>query len=55
MYIIDPSTGNAVKKEVTLGRQNPNYYLVENGLTDGDVVIISSYDNFGDKDELVLK
>ncbi len=55
VYLINQSTGNAQKVNVRLGRQNPNYYLVEEGLDVGDVVIVSSYENFGDKDELVLK
>lgn len=55
VYLINQETGNALKVNVRLGRQNPNYYLVEEGLKEGDVVIVSSYENFGDKDELVLK
>ncbi len=55
IYLIDPSTGNAFKREIRLGNQNPNYYEILSGLEDGDVVIVSSYENFGDKDVLVLK
>lgn len=55
VYVVDPSSGNARKRNVRLGRQNPNYYEVLEGLQTGDVVIVSGYENFGDKDELVLK
>ncbi len=55
VYVVDPNTGKAYKKNIRIGRQNPNYYEVMSGLQQGDVVIVSSYDNFGDKDELVLK
>ncbi len=55
VYVIDPKTGMARKRDIRVGRQNPNYYEVLDGLQDGDVAIISSYDNFGDKEELVLK
>jgi HlyD family secretion protein len=55
VYVIDPSSGNARKRTVRLGRQNPNFYEVLDGLQPGDVVIVSGYENFGDKDELVLK
>ncbi|MCB0656907.1 MAG: efflux RND transporter periplasmic adaptor subunit [Saprospiraceae bacterium] len=55
VYVIDPATGNARKRTIRLNRQNPNYYEVTSGLSEGDVVIVSSYENFGDKDELVLK
>lgn len=55
VYVINPSTGTARKRDIRVGRQNPNFYEVLEGLDQGDVVIISSYENFGDKDELVLK
>ena len=55
VYVIDPSSGNARKRDVRLGRQNPNFYEVLEGLQEGEVVIVSGYENFGDKDELVLK
>lgn len=55
VYVIDPASGNARKRSVRLGRQNPNFYEVLDGLQEGEVVIVSGYENFGDKDELVLK
>ncbi|MFK7934370.1 MAG: efflux RND transporter periplasmic adaptor subunit, partial [Saprospiraceae bacterium] len=55
VYVIDQTTGNATKRNIRVGRQNPNYYEVLEGLQQGEEVIISSYENFGDKDELVLK
>lgn len=55
VYVVDPSGDNARKRSIRLGRQNPNYYEVLDGLQAGDVVIVSGYENFGDKDELVLK
>lgn len=45
----------AFKVDVQLNRQNPEFYEVTNGLNPGDKVITSSYDNFGDIQELVLK
>lgn len=45
----------AVKQELRLGRQNPEYYEVLSGLQPGDKVITSSYDNFGDNEVLELK
>jgi len=55
VYVIDPNTNTAYKRDIKVGRQNPSYYEVTQGLKAGDIVITSSYDNFGDKDELVLK
>jgi HlyD family secretion protein len=55
VYLLDPATGNAIKQSVRLGRQNPNFYEVLEGLKPGDKVITNSYDNYGDKDVLILK
>ncbi len=55
VYVVDQKSGMARKRDIRVGRQNPNYYEVIEGLNEGDVVIVSSYDNFGDKEELVLK
>lgn len=45
----------AYKVDIQLGRQNPDYYEVLEGLKPGDKVITSSYENFGDMKELILK
>jgi HlyD family secretion protein len=42
----------AEKREIKIGRQNPQYYEVLEGLKDGEKVIISSYQNYGDKQVL---
>jgi len=45
----------AYKKDIQLGRQNPDYYEVLEGLLPGEKVITSSYENYGNMQELVLK
>jgi HlyD family secretion protein len=45
----------AYKVDIQLGRQNPDYYEVLEGLKPGDKVVTSSYENYGDMQELVLK
>lgn len=45
----------AYRVDVQLGRQNPDYYEVLNGLKPGDKVVVSSYENYGNMQELVLK
>ncbi len=45
----------AYKVDIQLGRQNPDYYEVLQGLKPGDKVVTSSYENYGDMQELVLK
>ncbi len=55
VYVLDPNGEIARKRRIRVGNQNPNYYEVIEGLQPGEIVIVSSYENFGDKDELVLK
>ena len=55
LYVLTPDGTKATKRSVRIGRQNPQYYEVLEGLAPGDKVIISSYDSFGDKDELIIK
>ena len=45
----------AYKVDIQLGSQNPDYYEVLQGLQAGDKVITSSYENYGNIQELVLK
>ena len=45
----------AYKVDIQLGSQNPDYYEVLQGLQTGDKVITSSYENYGNIQELVLK
>lgn len=46
--------GKAYKRKIKIGRQNPKYYEVIEGLTEGEKVITSSYDTFGDNEILLL-
>lgn len=55
IYVVDKSGDYAVKRNIKLGRQNPQTFEVLDGLQPGEEVITSSYDNFGDIDRLVLK
>lgn len=55
VYVLNVDGTKATKRSVRIGRQNPQYYEVLEGLAPGDKVIISAYDAFGDKDELLIK
>lgn len=55
VYVIDPSGEFAVKRNISIGRQNPRFYEVLEGLNAGEKVIVSSYENFGNVDKLMLK
>lgn len=54
IYVVSPEGGKAVKREIRIGRQNPQYYEVLEGLEAGEKVITSGYDNFGDNEVLVF-
>lgn len=54
IYVISKNGKEAYKREIRIGRQNPQYYEVVDGLKPGDKVITSSYDNFGNNERLVL-
>jgi HlyD family secretion protein len=45
----------AYKVDIQLGLQSPDYYVVNDGLKPGDKVITSSYETYGDIQELILK
>jgi HlyD family secretion protein len=55
VFKLDSDGSTAYKVDVQLGRQNPDYYEVISGLKPGDKVVTSSYENFGNMQELVLK
>ena len=45
----------AVRRDVRIGRQSPEYFEVLAGLSPGERVVTSSYDNYEEIDKLVLK
>lgn len=45
----------AYRTDIVLGRHNPENYEVLQGLKPGDKVVVSSYESFGDMQELILK
>ena len=54
IYVVEPEGGKAVKREIRIGRQNPQFYEVLEGLEAGEKVITSGYDKFGDNQILVF-
>jgi HlyD family secretion protein len=55
VFVVDKSGEFAVKRDISIGRQNPRYYEVLSGLEPGEKVIVSSYQNYADHDKLILK
>ena len=54
IYVVNKEGTKAVKREIRIGRQNPQYYEVLEGLEPGEKVITSGYDSFGDNEVLVF-
>ncbi|MFN2374552.1 MAG: efflux RND transporter periplasmic adaptor subunit [Cyclonatronaceae bacterium] len=55
VYVLDEEGQTAYRRDVRLGRQNPQFFEVIDGLQPGERVITSSYDIFGENERLVLK
>ncbi|MEM9325712.1 MAG: efflux RND transporter periplasmic adaptor subunit [Bacteroidota bacterium] len=55
IFVVDGSESFAVRRDIRLGRQNPRYYEVLEGLQPNEKVVVSSYDGYEDKDRLVFK
>ena len=52
IYVLE--NGVAVKRNIQLGNKNPAYFEILDGLNNGEIVIVSSYETYGDKDQLIL-
>ncbi|MCE7040601.1 efflux RND transporter periplasmic adaptor subunit [Dyadobacter sp. CY312] len=52
VYVLNEDGKRASKRKITLGRKNPEYFEVLDGLKPGEKVITSSYENFGDNEVL---
>ncbi len=55
IFVVTPDGSKAVRRNITIGRQNPNHYEVISGLEAGEKVVTSSYDTYKDVQELILK
>jgi HlyD family secretion protein len=54
VFVVAPDGNSAVKRQVRLGRRNPDFIEVLDGLDAGERVITSPYTGFADKDRLDL-
>lgn len=55
IFKVNSDGTKAFKVDIQVGRQNPDFFEVVQGLKPGDKVVTSSYENYGDMGELVLK
>lgn len=55
VFVLDQTGNKAYKRNIRLGRQNPEYYEVLEGLQPGEKVIVNGYESYGDATTLTLK
>ncbi|MDE7091993.1 MAG: HlyD family efflux transporter periplasmic adaptor subunit [Muribaculaceae bacterium] len=55
IYVLSPDGKIATRRDIRLGRQNPQFYEVVEGLEPGERVITRSYQNFGDAQKIIIK
>jgi len=55
VYVLNQDGTEATKRNIKIGKQNPQYYEVLEGLNAGEKVITSGYEMFGTNDRIVLK
>jgi HlyD family secretion protein len=54
VYVLEDTGETARRREIAIGRQNPRFLEVLDGLVPGERVITSGYEPFGDADRLIL-
>jgi HlyD family secretion protein len=55
IFVIDKSGTVAERRQIKIGRQNPQYFELLDGLKPGEKVITSSYDNYVDYETMIFK
>ena len=55
IFVLDKSGQKAYRRTIKIGRQNPQYYEVEEGLEAGEQVVTSGYEAFKDNEVLEMK
>jgi HlyD family secretion protein len=55
IFKVSKDSNKAYRIPIRIGRQNSDYYEVLEGLEAGDKVVVNSYENYGDVQELVIK
>lgn len=55
IFVLDKSGKKAYRRKIRIGRQNPEYYEVLEGLEPGEKVIVSGYEAYKDNNVLVLE
>jgi HlyD family secretion protein len=55
VYVLNEAGSEATRRNIRIGKQNPQYYEVLEGLNAGEKVITSGYELFGDNERIIFK
>jgi HlyD family secretion protein len=55
IFVLNDNETEAVKRQIKIGKQNPQYYEITDGLIAGEKVITSGYELFGNAERIVFK
>lgn len=55
IFVVSEDGTSAYRREIQIGKQNPQYYEVLEGLKPGEMVVTSGYDLFGENERLMFK
>ena len=55
IFVVSEDGRQAVRRKISIGRQNPQFYEVLSGLEPGEKVITSGYDTYGESQVLIIK
>jgi efflux transporter, MFP component, RND family len=55
IFVLDRDEKKAYRRRIKIGRQNPQYYEVTEGLEPGEKVIVSGYESYKDSEVLILE
>jgi hypothetical protein len=55
VYVLDQNSETACKRPIKIGRKNADFYEILEGLQEGERIIASPYEDFGQNEVLILK
>ena len=55
IFVVDRDGKRAYRRKIKIGRQNPQYYEVTEGLEPGERVIVSGYESYKNSEVLVIQ
>lgn len=54
-FVLSPDESYAIKRNIKIGKQNPQNYEILEGLVSGEKIITSNYDVFGNSEKITFK